>query len=176
MNKHMQLEIEQLSYTLDALEPYISRETMYEHYEKHYKNYINKVLNTNYSSLQEAIECGDNNAKQVLLHNLYWRSLKAQGDYIDEEKKQALIDKGMSHFGSGWLFITKNKENHLELFTISNAEIIKTQNTILSVIDLWEHSYYIDYKSNKLKYLQNSMNIINLNLELNDIEKKLLYI
>lgn len=172
----MKLEIETLPYAIDAFEPYISKETIHEHYEKHYKNYINKVLNSHYSSLQEAIECGDNNAKQVLLHNLYWRSLKSKGDHINEENKQAIIDKGMSHFGSGWLFITQNKEAHLELFTISNAEIIKTTNTILSVIDLWEHSYYIDYKSNKLKYLQNSLNILNLSLQLSNIEKKLLYI
>ena len=69
----------------------------------------------------------------------------------------------MNHKTSGWYILGYNKkENKLEQICIRDAENILKRNIIpLIVIDLWEHAYYLDYKSTKINYIKNVWSYLN---------------
>src|SRR5271155_1921320 len=78
----------ELPYARDALEPYMSRETLDYHYGKHHKTYVDKVNGlipgTEFedSSLEELVTHASgtlfNNAAQVWNHNFFWNCLSPQ--------------------------------------------------------------------------------------------------
>lgn len=172
-----------LPYQYDDLEPIISKETFDEHYSHHYKGYLrktNKLINGMYKdkNLKEIIKSTKqqdlyNNAAQVWNHEFYWNSLttetvKPSKNLTDIIKKSChsipslknkIIEEGNKHFGSGWIWAIKKKDQ-IEIITTSNAEIPKNP---LMTIDIWEHAYYLDYKYNKNQYLKNIIKLINWN-------------
>ena len=122
------------------------------------------------------------NASQIYNHELYWNTITSNIDsninsninYINKLFNNKddydlfyndFISKGIDHFGSGWLWIvSKNKKdiNKLEITTTHDSIVFDNRNyKILGCIDLWEHSYYIDYKSERKKYLENIFKILN---------------
>jgi Fe-Mn family superoxide dismutase len=117
------------------------------------------------------------NAGQIYNHELYWKTIMAteksiyalcniknklfdsHGTFSNFYNK--FINEGIKHFGSGWLWIILL--NHkLDIITTHDA-IIPYTTQILGVIDLWEHSYYLDYESERKKYLENIFKMINWN-------------
>jgi len=116
------------------------------------------------------------NVAQIYNHELYWKTLTNYDNsekYLTEFKNklfindsnyktftQKYIKEGIKHFGSGWLWIILNNDNKLDIITTHDAIIPSTKN-ILGVIDLWEHAYYLDYESERKKYLENTLKIIN---------------
>lgn len=133
------LELMKLPYAKDSLEPYISAQTVEIHYEKHHRNYVNKlnelVHNKVYQeySLEELIKktANDkqsrqvfNNAGQVWNHNFYWNSMKPNGGGrpvgnlakgIDaqfgnyETFRARFTEMANYHFGSGWVWLIQEK-------------------------------------------------------------------
>ena len=115
------------------------------------------------------------NAAQIYNHELYWKSIVASEKSIfmlcDIKTKlfdshetfsffyNKFINEGIKHFGSGWLWLI-SVNNKLDIITTHDAIIPYTQQ-ILGVIDLWEHSYYLDYESERKKYLENIFKMIN---------------
>lgn len=69
----------------------------------------------------------------------------------------------MSNFGSGWTWLVKNNSGKLEIINTSNANtpFVNPEYTILIACDVWEHSYYIDYRNSRAKYMENFWPIIN---------------
>ncbi len=120
------------------------------------------------------------NASQIYNHELYWNTItdiqnsndmfiqlkeklfKSDEEFNNFQKK--FIDEGVKHFGSGWLWIYYNvPEQKLDVFTTHDS-IVPFDNDkqkILGTIDLWEHAYYLDYQSDRKKYLEESLKIIN---------------
>lgn len=142
----------------NSLEPYMSDEQLYTHYEKHHKTYdknIKNILNVEEYDLKSIIDSEKqgsrlwNNAAQVHNHNLFWKSIKLD-TYSPNNKHDNLIkdfkEKAMGIFGSGWAFITKD----LEVVTTSNAGLC--ENAIIT-LDIWEHAYYIDHKSDRSTFI-----------------------
>jgi Fe-Mn family superoxide dismutase len=176
-----------LPYEKNIFEPIISEETFNYHYGKHYQNYINKLNtlteDTKYSSmkLEDIVKKSSgaifNNAAQIANHEFYWNSLSKQSVSNDNNKEiffsivdkneQSLrlefIEKAMSLFGSGWCWLVKNKSNKIEFLNTYNAGTPATNDdfTALFVCDVWEHAYYVDYKNDRLKYLEHFWKIIN---------------
>lgn len=171
-----------LNYSKDTMSPYISENTFNYHYEKHYIGYINKTneiitsSNLNVKNLQDIIMSTDNqtlynNASQVWNHEFFWESMKQpeekkpygkiaqliKNQYESEEAfYKELFDKSLSHFGSGWSWVVLNRQNELKIYTTSNADNpLKKLDLPIITIDLWEHSYYLDYQNNRAKYLEN---------------------
>lgn len=184
----MAIELPLLPFSKNALEPYISSETLNYHYGKHHNAY---VVNTNNlikesdlesASLEEIIKISSanpsqnglfNNAAQVWNHTFYWNSLKNGGG---GNPSGAIAQKIDSDFGSYEAFAKAFKEAALGLFgsgwawlVIENGilKITKTSNADTPVvhgikpllcIDVWEHAYYLDYQNVRAEYVDNVIN------------------
>lgn len=127
-----------------------------------------------------------NNAAQYYYHNMYWDNLiesnnledcslktlknKTLGQNLEkiynteEALKKEFIEKSMAHFGSGWFVISVDLKDpsELEFKTYLNAQLpIKENKIAILVIDLWEHAYYVNYKNDKLAYLNSVWDELN---------------
>ncbi len=176
-----------LSYALDGLEPYISKETLEHHYGKHHKAYVDNLNNlvpgTEFAdkTLEEIIETAPagpifNNAAQVWNHTFYWESLTPNGNTGEgtnimelileqwdslEAFKKAFNDVAMKTFGSGWAWLVKKPDGSLDIVSTSNAGTpLITDNTTLLTCDVWEHAYYIDYRNRRAEYLEKFWNLV----------------
>lgn len=175
-----------LPYTLDALEPMMSKETLEFHYGKHHQTYINKlnelILDTKYQdlSLVEIIADSEggifNNAAQVYNHDFFWKGLtpnqkepssKLQSVISEnfsslEEFKKEFTAKAVGHFGSGWAWLVQDENKKLQIVTTANAQTPLAENLKpLLVCDVWEHAYYIDVRNARPAYLENFWKLVN---------------
>ena len=112
------------------------------------------------------------------LHSLFWENLKPKGGEEPEGKLAEQIKKDFSSFeifkeefnktalsveGSGWATLVYDKEiGRLLIMQIEkhNLNIYPTV-SILMVLDMFEHAYYIDYKNEKGKYIDAFWNLVN---------------
>ena len=119
-----------------------------------------------------------NNGGGYLNHSMYFDMLTPKSTLLPnklEEKinedftnfdnfKSELISKGLSHFGSGWVWVIL--ENHkLKIITTNNQDnpYMFGQTPIMG-IDLWEHAYYFKYTNLRKDYLENIFNVIDWNI------------
>jgi len=174
-----------LPYAKDALEPYMSRETLEYHYGKHHKGYVDKV-----NSLISGTEFGDasleelvaesageifNNAAQVWNHTFFWNCLSPRRQSPGREVSKALealggleslqtqFDKAASGlFGSGWTWLVKDARGSLKIVTTSNANTpVREGHVALLTCDMWEHAYYIDHRNDRAAYLKSFWPLVN---------------
>lgn len=180
-------ELPKLPYAMDALQPYISKETLEYHYGKHHQAYVNNLNNlikdTEFAnlSLEEIIMKSSggifNNAAQVWNHTFYWNCLTPKsgheptGKLADaikrkfgsfDEFKKAFVESATKLFGSGWTWLAKDGNGELEIINESNAGLpMKSNKKAIFTCDVWEHAYYIDYRNARPKYLENFWNLVN---------------
>ncbi len=180
-------ELPNLPYEKDALEPYISKETLEFHHDKHHNTYVtnlNKLIvwtEFEDKSLEEIIKNSRwwifNNSAQVWNHTFYfncltpnssktpnWILLEEINKYFGnfEKFKEEFSITAVSNFGSGWTWLVKTPEWSLKIVSTSNAETpLTTENKALLTVDVWEHAYYIDYRNLRPKYLENFWNLVN---------------
>ena len=168
-----------LPYAIDALEPVISANTLSFHHGKHLQAYVdnlNKLIaGTPFENMTlEQIVCKAegglfNNAGQILNHNLYFTQfgtscpaptghLKAQiekqfGSF--EAFKAEFEAKGVGLFGSGWVWLSADKDGTLVITQEPNAgnPITKGLKPLLT-FDVWEHAYYLDYQNRRAAHLK----------------------
>jgi Fe-Mn family superoxide dismutase len=175
----MAFELPPLPYSLDALAPTMSQETLEYHYGKHHQTYVtnlnNLVADTDLAdkSLEEIILAAEpgplfNNSAQVWNHTFFWNSLTpsgggeptgAIGDAIGEsfgsyaEFRTQFAAAATGQFGSGWAWLVKT-DSGLEITKTANADLpLKHGQTALLTLDVWEHAYYIDYRNARPKYI-----------------------
>lgn len=169
-----------LSYSADALEPVISRETINYHYGKHLQTYINN-LNTLLPgsgmeglSLEEIVKLSQgalfNNAAQTYNHQIYFDTFSPSPKLAPEGALLEAIDKawgsldnfkaafeaaGASIFGSGWVWLATDSKGNLSIIKSANAEnpLIKSLTPLLGA-DVWEHAYYLDYQNRRADHLK----------------------
>ena len=162
----------------DTLGDVISKETLSFHHGKHLKAYVdnlNKMLPG--SGLEglplEEVVCRAegglfNNAGQVLNHTMYFeqfattpRAMSAHFAAILEKSfgsveafKKEFEQKGATLFGSGWVWLSADKEGKLVITQQKNAENPVTMGLRpLLTFDVWEHAYYLDYQNRRADYL-----------------------
>lgn len=181
-------KLPELPYEMSALEPYMSEETLRYHYGKHHQTYLNNVnrmiAGTRYERepLEEIIRESDgallNNAAQVLNHNIYFltfapevaakhepegalaAAIKRDFGSFDAMKVQ-LTKMATSLFGSGWVWLAENKNGNLVILSESNAgNPIRHGLKPLLGLDVWEHAYYIDYRNDRARSIEQIWNII----------------
>jgi Fe-Mn family superoxide dismutase len=179
----MAFELPELPYAYDALAPYMSKETLEFHHDKHHQAYVtngNKLLEGSGlegKSLEEIVKESYgknqglfNNAGQHYNHIHFWKWMKPNGGgkNLPGKLQQAIdsdlggFDKfrtdflaaGAGQFGSGWAWLTF-KDGKLEVTKTPNGEnpLVHGGSPLLGV-DVWEHSYYIDYRNARPKYLE----------------------
>ena len=183
----MAFELPPLPYKMDALEPFISKETLEYHYGKHHQAYVNNLNNlvpgTEFerASLEDIIIKSKggvfNNGAQVWNHTFYWECLSPKGggaptgtvmDALTEsfgsfnEFKDQFSKAAATLFGSGWAWLVKNASGKLEIVQESNAGNPMTSGkTPLLTCDVWEHAYYIDKRNKRPEYIADFWNLVN---------------
>lgn len=179
-----------LPFAADGLAPFISKETIEFHYGKHHKTYVDKLngfLEADKSlhgiTLEDIIKSRVggvfNNAAQIYNHNFYWNCLKPNTGSIHKptgplaaaiDAKYGSFDgfveefssQCLSHFGSGWVWLCKNRDHKLEIVQTHDAGCPITEELKpLLVCDVWEHAYYIDYRNARPNYVKAFWNIVN---------------
>jgi Fe-Mn family superoxide dismutase len=186
----MKLELPELPYAANALEPHMSAETFSFHHGKHHNTYVVKgnelladagVDADNLEDLvKEAAKVGGplfNNVAQVYNHNLFWVSMKPNGggaptgaiaDKINEDFgsydkfREEFVNNGIGQFGSGWVWLVVD-DGKLKVVKTANAETPLTAGaTPLLVCDVWEHAYYLDYQNRRPDFLSSFLdNLVN---------------
>ena len=81
---------------------------------------------------------------------------RIKSDFGSEEVfKKQFIQAGITQFGSGWCWLSIDN-GKLVVSKTPNAEntLIHDMKPVLGC-DLWEHSYYVDYKNRRPEYLEN---------------------
>jgi|688.fasta_scaffold424645_1 Fe-Mn family superoxide dismutase len=81
-----------------------------------------------------------------------------------ENFKRQILRKAQSVFGSGWVWWVQYPNGETEIVTTANQDnpLMYNKNlTILLGIDVWEHAYYLKYKSFRDTYIKNIFNVIN---------------
>jgi superoxide dismutase, Fe-Mn family len=176
-------KLPELPYAYDALKPYMSAETLEFHHDKHHNAYVetgNKLLagsDLEGKSVEEVVKASFgknqplfNNAGQHYNHIHFWQWMKPNGGgrklpgalqaKIDSDLggfdkfRTDFIEAGKGQFGSGWAWLAM-KDGKLEVMKTPNGEnpLVHGGAPILGV-DVWEHSYYIDYRNARPKYLE----------------------
>ena len=179
----MSFSLPELPYSHDALAPYMSRETLEYHQDKHHLAYVNKAnellkdAKWKGKSLEEVVKGSFgqnaalfNNAGQHYNHIHFWQWMKPNGggDKLPgalEKKinsdlgsfakmKEDFIEAGVSQFGSGWCWLAV-KNGKIVVMKTPNGEnpLVHGAQPILGC-DVWEHSYYIDYRNRRPDYLK----------------------
>ncbi len=179
----MTFKLPELPYAYDALQPYMSAETLQFHHDKHHLAYVdngNKLLagsGLEGQSLTKIVKAAYeqknqgliNNAGQHYNHLHFWNWMKKGGGgnklpakleklvegYGGFDKMRAdFVNAGVTQFGSGWAWLAI-KDGKLEVQKTPNGEnpLMHGSQPILGV-DVWEHSYYIDYRNARPKYLE----------------------
>lgn len=167
---------------LSQFDPVLSSATVVEHGGKHHQGYANRlpglIANTPLegASLEKIIATTATekrhpiyrNAGMLWNHNFYWASLRSKGGGVAPQKlrefierdfgsQQKVIDelanKSAAHFGDGWGWLVQDKSGKLSVITTDKADSpMELGLSPLLTIDLWEHAYYIDYKSGRAAY------------------------
>jgi len=178
----MSFTLPPLPYAYESLAPYLSKETLEFHHDKHHATYVTNANNLlkdsglEEKSLEEVVKetYGKNvplfnNAAQHYNHSEYWKSIKPNGGgkipgalekaladsfgSVDKAKED-LVQAGVTQFGSGWAWLAV-KDGKIIVSKTGNAEnpLVQGATPILTV-DVWEHTYYIDYRNRRPDYLK----------------------
>ena len=173
-------ELMALPYAMDALEPVISRQTLEFHHGKHLAGYVNNLNGLLEGSslaglpLEEMVYKATggvlNNAGQILNHNMYFEQFSAPkadnkptGKLAEaivrdfgsfEAFKEAFQKGGATLFGSGWVWLSADKDGKLVITQETNAAnpVQKGLKPLLT-FDVWEHAYYLDYQNRRPDHL-----------------------
>ncbi len=184
-------ELMALPYAIDALEPVISKQTLEFHHGKHLAGYVNNLNGVLEGSplaglpLEEIVcKATDgmlNNAGQILNHNMYFEQFTApKADNAPTGKlaeaivrdfgsfeafKEAFQKAGATLFGSGWVWLSADKDGKLVISQETNAAnpIQKGLKPLLT-FDVWEHAYYLDYQNRRPDHLAALWQIVDWNV------------
>ncbi len=171
-----------LPYSLDALSPHYSRETLEYHHGKHHKAYVDNLNNLQKGTEYAAMALEDivrkapnpgpvyNNAAQIWNHTFFWNCMKPAGGGEPTGTlaaaitakwgsyaafKEAFQKSAVGNFGSGWTWLVKKADGSVDIVNTGAAGTPLTgADTALLTVDVWEHAYYIDYRNARPKFLE----------------------
>ena len=180
-----------LPYPIDALEPYYSKETLLIHFDKLYTGYVDKTNQTEEKLKQARLNNDFSNIKCLekelsfqgsgaILHQLFFENM---GPAIPTSPSLELMEQIKKDFGnyetfkkqmseaakvveaSGWcILVLVPLFNKLEVLQCEKHQNLTLWGCKpLLVLDMWEHSYFLQYKSNREEYINAFWNIVNWN-------------
>ncbi|MDQ0228921.1 superoxide dismutase [Metabacillus malikii] len=178
-----------LPYNYEALEPYIDRETMRLHHDKHHKTYVDglnkaekemrKARNSNdYSMIKHWQREAAFHGAGHYLHTIFWNIMTPDGG---GEPTGMLMKEIISTFGSfekfkqhfteaavnveavGWaILVWSPRSRRLEILQAEKHQNLSQWDIVpLLVLDVWEHAYYLKYKNDRKSYVKNWWNVVN---------------
>ena len=180
-----------LPYEADALQPVISKDTISFHHGKHLAAYVSNLnallpgSGFEEASLEEIVCKANggilNNAGQILNHELYFGQFRGKeasplrgglvGSAIKrdfgsfEAFKDEFQKKGTTLFGSGWVWLSADRDGKLVITQEPNAaNPIQKGLTPLLTFDVWEHAYYLDYQNRRPDHLAALWQIVDWNV------------
>ena len=197
----MNITMPTLPYAANALEPVISEQTINFHYGKHLQNYVN-TLNTlvqgtefEGKSVEEIVKTAPdgpifNNAGQTLNHTYYFLQFKSpvKGNEPTGKIAEALVrdfgsvenfkkeftQAAATLFGSGWAWLSQDKDGKLVITKEANAgNPLRHGNNPLLGIDVWEHAYYLKFQNRRPDYIKEFWNVVNWDFVAERLAKKL---
>lgn len=184
----MSWQLPELPFPSDALEPWISAETVeyhHDHLHRYYLEQLNDLVEgTEYErfGLEEIIsEAGTDLvfefAVQAWSHALYWQCLSPDGGGHPtgglaeaiastygsfEHLREKFIEAAMAMPVPGWAWIVKEGDKSLSILTSREIDSPMAHGReVLLACDLWEHAYYLDYRADKRAYLDAFWGLIN---------------
>jgi Fe-Mn family superoxide dismutase len=173
-----------LPFAYDALQPAMSERTLRLHHDKHQATYVktvNELLEKDGRTarsledvIQDAAAAGEqklfNNAAQAWNHAFFWAAMTPKfepprgelAEAIDkafgslDSLKEAFVAKGAGHFGSGWVWLTAERQGDLKVIATHDADDTLTRKGMIPLIvcDIWEHAYYLDYQNDRKGFLE----------------------
>lgn len=180
----MSITLPPLPYAYEDLEPHISSRTLQFHYDKHHRTYVDKTnelaakAQAGNMKLEELIRnfAGNkqhqelfNNAAQVWNHNFYWQSLSPDGGGAPEDEiasrlsadfgsqkafNEKFAEEAMKVFGTGWVWLVADAGKFKIVTTLDADTPLAHGQTALFTVDVWEHSYYLDYQHERNKHVE----------------------
>lgn len=118
-----------------------------------------------------------NNGGGHVNHSMFWQIMSQKSDsqpkgeladaisasfgsFADFQKK--FEEAGLKRFGSGWVWLVKNKEGKLDLVSTANQDNPMSEG-LFPIIgnDVWEHAYYLKHKNMRADYLKEWWNVVN---------------
>jgi Fe-Mn family superoxide dismutase len=182
----MPYELPKLAYAPDALQPYLSKQTIDFHHGKHHQAYVNNlnglIPGTRFenASLEQIIKEADggifNNGAQIWNHTFYFDGFSPSGprepagplaDAINKtfgsfsSFKEQFAKSAVTLFGSGWAWLAKKPDGSLEIVQEANAgNPLRKGSVPILTFDVWEHAYYLDYQNKRPDYVQALWNIL----------------
>lgn len=178
-----------LPYPYEALEPSIDRETMRIHHDILHQKYVDD-LNKAEKMLEKARQTGDfdlvRNWERELafngaghyLHTIFWNNMTPKGGGKPQGELAAEIDRSFGSYdsfkkqfsaaaekveGPGWAILVWSPRSHrLEILQAEKHQLLSQWDIVpLLVLDVWEHSYFLKYKSDRKKYIEAWWNLVN---------------
>lgn len=108
-------------------------------------------------------------------HSLFWTVLSTNGGAPDDELaaainrdlggfdafKDAFTKAAQTRFGSGWAWLTSDRDGRLQVESSANQDSPLMQgNTPILGLDVWEHAYYLKYQNRRPEYIGAFYNVI----------------
>jgi Fe-Mn family superoxide dismutase len=161
------------------------QETLELHHGKHHQAYVTALNGfvekdgaLQGKSLEEIVTATAttpgpvfNNAGQHWNHIIFWQNLSPTGGGIPgvlEQKitedlggvdkfKEAFKAAAIGQFGSGWAWLVLGKDGKLAITKTPNGSnpLATGEGRVLLGLDVWEHSYYLDFRNRRPDYTQN---------------------
>lgn len=180
-----------LPYGYKDLEPYMSEEVLTLHHDKHHAAYVNaaNALIDKIEAARKSGEIIDFksvlkslsfNVAGHILHETFWNIMApaASGENKPQREVSRAIEDEFGSFerfkteftetaksveGSGWVLLTHHKEHgNLNIIQVEKHNVnFYPEQKILLCLDVWEHAYYLDYKNDRAKFIENWWNIVN---------------
>lgn len=191
----MSFELPKLPYFFDALEPYMDKVSLENHYTNHHYEYTNnlniaiKGTDLEGNAIEDLLKLSSRNdavrnfGGGYFNHNFFWSSMSPKGGELSDnlEVSQAILSAYGTYegfkmafktiankmFGNGWIWLCVKPGSNLSIITTANQDnplmVLDGINsgTPILCLDLWEHSYYLQYKNNRKDYIEAFMNLIN---------------
>ena len=178
-------EMADLPYAANALMPAMSEETIYYHYGKHYRAYVDNtnrlIVGTPYEGmpLEEIVKKSEgtlfNNAAQALNHQIYFEGMTPVQKVMPRGLKNRIVrdfgsvenfnrefeSAAVSLFGSGWVWLAEDDKGKLSIMAAKNADnpICHNLNPLMC-IDVWEHAYYLDHQNRRSEFIGDYMQVV----------------
>ena len=178
-----------LPYGYDALEPYIHQEIMRLHHDKHHQSYVDG-LNKAEKEMQKARKTGNYelikhwereasfHGAGHYLHTIFWSIMTPNGGgkpsgMLMREINQSFgsFEQFKQHFSEaaknveavGWaILVWAPRSQRLEILQAEKHQNLSQWDVIpLLTLDVWEHAYYLQYKNDRKKYVDNWWNVVN---------------